>query len=475
MAGPDTTPPQQLGPFRIAPVLWLSLGFIFLVSRPNLIDPMIRHDDFPALLGYGDLFWHKTLHEGRWINYLWHLREIMTPAWLNFALYQVCWAIIAACIAIAAVPARKPTIFIALLATMILLAPSATLISLWFNTLQLGLAIVALYAVIVCRCSERTARWLLPVFTLPALMAYTTYPLMLLALCLIRSRRRSLRDLFGLLTLFGGSFILAIGITYTLNWYVHGVFGVPLADWREATPAQSLGDLWTNLPVVQTTFAFYFEQSSFGSRTLLFAHATCLGLATFVMARRAPMEALYLYAGLLTGSALVALQSMKLGVQVPVRAMTFFWVFYAIIFVRGVQLLTPQTTLAARVGLSALIILVLSYAGQAHKVYTHFHDWQAQTRHTAQDLVGYSSPVYVFGRAMYSEAGRRAAIQSEWALFFRIEQLSGHRLIMCDSNAADCDGVNRDAARAQATTGWHLGRIDGNTVLVVEETADPEG
>lgn len=85
--------------FGAGAVFWLCLAAIFGMSLPNLIDPMIRYDDYPALFAEGDLFWEKTLNEGRWVNYIWHLREIVTPAWLNFAIYQAFWALFAASLA----------------------------------------------------------------------------------------------------------------------------------------------------------------------------------------------------------------------------------------------------------------------------------------------------------------------------------------------------------------------------------------
>ncbi|WP_299957050.1 hypothetical protein [uncultured Roseobacter sp.] len=459
---------------RLAPVLWVSLAFIFLVSLPNLIDPMIRHDDFPALLGYGDLFWNKTLHEGRWINYIWHLREIITPSWLNFAVYQICWAIFGACVAVAASPSDRLRVCTALLATMILIAPPATIISGWFNTLQLGLAIVALYAVIVCRCSERTSRFLLPVFTVPALMAYTTYPLLLLALCLVRTRERSIRDLFGLMVLFSLSFVGAMLITYALNWYVHGVFGIPLAEWRAATPAQTLADLWANAPWVKDTFFIFVSISSFNSDAVFFAHATCLALATLVIVCRAPLEALYLYAGLLTGVALVTLQALKFGIVVPARALLFFWVFYSVILVRGVQLLNIRASLAGRVGLGAVIVLVINYAMQTHKSYKAFHDWQIQTQNVAERLANYPEPVYVVGQTKNSQAGRDAGIQSSHGFYFRIRQLIGYELVICEIEEMDCSDIDLEAIETDAVDDWRITSLGGRTVLLVPDVRAPE-
>ena len=60
----------------------------------------MRHDDFPALLLIPELYYTKTLTEGRWINYLWHLRTFETPAWANYLLYQAGWSVFAGAVAI---------------------------------------------------------------------------------------------------------------------------------------------------------------------------------------------------------------------------------------------------------------------------------------------------------------------------------------------------------------------------------------
>ena len=58
------------------PITFLvTLVVTLIMSGTNLLDPMIRWDDYPALFGQEELFWSKTLHEGRWLNYVWHLRE----------------------------------------------------------------------------------------------------------------------------------------------------------------------------------------------------------------------------------------------------------------------------------------------------------------------------------------------------------------------------------------------------------------
>lgn len=203
--------------FGAGAVLWLCVAAVFAISLPNLSDPMIRYDDYPALFADGDLFWEKTLNEGRWVNYIWHLRKVVTPAWLNFAIYQALWALFAATLATVIVRQKGLTFFKGTLALLILVSPSALLISLWFNTLLPGLGLVAIFGLLACRVSNRTLNLLLPIFVVATFMAYTTFSLLLLAVSLFRQDERSIPKLIGLGALFTISFVAAILLTYTIN------------------------------------------------------------------------------------------------------------------------------------------------------------------------------------------------------------------------------------------------------------------
>lgn len=259
---------------------------------------------------------------------------------MNFAIYQAFWALFAASLATVVVRQKGLTFFKGTLALLILVSPSALLISLWFNTLLPGLGLVAIFGLLACRVSSRTLNLLLPVFVVTTFMAYTTYPLLLLAIILFRQESRSFPKLIGLLALFTISFIIAILITYTINWSVHGIFGVPLAEWREATPAHNLSQLRDNLPKLLETFNAFMTKSSFGFFPAQIFHIALMVGASLVLLRHEPLEALYIYAGLITGITLIVLQVLKLGVAIPARTLIFVWVFYAITVVRAAEILS---------------------------------------------------------------------------------------------------------------------------------------
>lgn len=415
----------------LGPVILLSLLAICLISLPNLLDPMTRHDDYPALLGDAELFWGKTLHEGRWLNYIWHLRGVMTPSWVNFAVYQALWAVLAASLAVGAMGHDKRPFFVTVMALFILVSSPATLISLWFNTLIPGLAVVALYAVLGCTLSQRTHRMLLPLFVVVSFWAYTTYPLILLAVCLVRTKNRSFRDLFGLMTLFVLSFALAILLTYTLNWQVHGVFGVPLDEWRSATPATGIAGLIDNLPVLLHTFKTLMVLGSYNFIPAAYFHVGLLIAATIALIRLAPREALYLHAGLLAGLALTILQVLKLGAMAPPRAFIFAWIFYAVIVVRAAALLSNHPGLGGRIARNLAMLVVLSYLLQTFNQYTIYRPWQTETRAMADVVRSHDGPVLVYGDVLTLDSAKGAHVQSDLALDFRMQQLTGTGVTLC--------------------------------------------
>ncbi|WP_138934705.1 hypothetical protein [Roseovarius arcticus] len=424
-------------------VVAITLMAVCAISLPNLIDPFIRYDDYPALFAEAHWFWPKTLHEGRWLSYIWHLREFVTPAWLNFAIYQTLWAVLSVALAVAAMGRRyeRPW-FTTVLALFMLVSLPATLISLWFNTLIPGLAVVTLYAVLGCRVSQRTHRALLPAFVVVSFWAYTTYPLILLAVCLMRTEHRSLRDLFGLMTLFVFSFAAAVLLTYTLNWQVHGVFGVPLDNWRQATAATDIKGMIANLPKLVETFKTLLMAASYNFAPAAFFHTGLLLVATLVMIKRAPREALYLHAGLWAGMALIVLQVLKLGVLVPPRTFIFAWVLYAVIVVRATALLSQTPGLGGRVMRNLTLLVVLCYLLQTFNQYTVYRPWQAETRTLGDTLrtadPAASRPVMVYGDVMTLDSAMAADIFDDMALTFRMQQLTGHKFLLCHSAPEAC-------------------------------------
>lgn len=423
---------------QIWPVLVAAFLGVFAFSLPNLLDPIIRHDDYPAFFGDAEAFWEKTLHEGRWLNYIWHLRGIVTPAWLNFSVYQALWALFAAATSMAALGGRGPGWFPIVLALLILVAPPASLIALWFNTLIPGLAVVSLYAVLACYLSPRALRLLLPVFVVVSFMAYSTYPLLLLAVVLVRSDDRSLKDLAAVLVLYIFSFGLAVLTAYSLNWQVHGVFGVPLASWRASNPAADLAGVVANLPLVVQSLSDFLIRTAFEFKPAVWFHLGMLIGSTIVLWRNARMEALYLHAGLWSGLVLMAIQISKLGVIAPPRAFIFVWLFYALLIVRTAEILTQKGGLSGRMARNFVLLILGSYLLQTFIQYSVYRPWQEETRRLAKQVAVAQEPVYLRGQALQLPSAKAAFIQTETALVSRIRQQTGRTTILCHTDPIEC-------------------------------------
>ena len=413
------------------PLFLLTTVATLVMSLPNLADPMVRWDDFPALLGQPELFWSKTLHEGRWLNYVWHLRDWLAPAWVNFAIYQLCWAAFAAGLATVALGRSGDPLLRATLAIAIVVSPSALLISLWFNTLIPGLAVVALYAALACFASARVTIAALPVFVVVSFMAYTTYPLLLLAVCLVRQDKKSFPKLIGLLALFTLSIIAAVLVTYTLNWHVHGVFGVPLDDWRAATPADGPDGYLANLDKLGVAIQNILTAITLDFGPALVVHAGLFFTAAFVLLRSQAMMALYLYAGLFTGLCMVAAQILKLGVDVPARTFLFVWVFHWSAIALAARQVRGTSGQLSRYVPKVVVFVVGCHLVINAQQYTKYRPWQAETVQIAALLEDANTPIYVFGDPANTPAADLANIQSNYALFFRLQQLLGERVTLC--------------------------------------------
>lgn len=446
----------------------VAVPVLLAVSAGNLADPIVRYDDYPALLAQPEGFWQKTLTEGRWLNYLWHLRGVVTPAWLNFVLFQILWGVTAAAIATAATPPGNRRWFTIVLALTLLPAPPVFLMAPWSSTLIPGFAVLALFACLALVLSQAALRWLLPPFTLLAFTAYTTFPLILFAICLISTRQRSLRDLTGLVILFGASFAAAVLAVYTLNWQAHGVFGIPLDPARSPDPARDLAGLWPHLPLLQETLSVLLGKLSFQSTPVLLFHLCLMSTATAVLLRRQPLEALYLWTALAAGMALMALQVLKLGVTIPVRAFHFTWILYAVLIVRAAQELSRGPGLPGRLARNAVLLVALSYLVQTAVQFTRFRDWQHETRAMAAAIAAQPGPVYATGSILDHPAARKAGLHRASSLASRLELLTGRQVSLCGTAPETCAHLPPDlrSPAPEPQPQARLERFNGASVLV---------
>ena len=472
----DIHAPARSQSLQLGPTLIITLIAIYAVSAMNLLDPMIRHDDYPAFFGDGAAFWNKTLHEGRWLNYIWHLRGFVTPSWVNFVVYQGLWAVVVASIAVVAAGPKGASWYTVVLALMMLVSPSEMLISVWFNTLLPGLAGVALFGFLACRVSNRALRAMLPVFIIVSFMSYTSYPLLLLAICIVKTDNRSMRDLAGLMFLFCVSFVAAVLVVYAINWQVHGIFGVPVADWREPTTAHGIFGMFANLPKLGETFQILFHRNGFGFAPLIGLVPVMTVVAFWVLFKRDPIKALYMLAGLAIGIALMVVQVLKLGILVPPRAFMFAWIFACLAIVQAVQVLSVEENLLGRIGRNAILLVVGVYLVMLFGFYSGFKAWQSETRAIAQELVKHDGEVFVYGDASKIAQARDAGIQSYEALFFRLKLLTGREVTTCYTDADTCPA--KPDLGDTGETEIHIRRTEAGTFLIFtplpeDQASDP--
>ncbi|AHC99639.1 hypothetical protein [Leisingera methylohalidivorans] len=465
--------------WRSLPQLAVTVAAIFAIlllsALFQLPDPMIRHDDYPALLADPALFYSKTLTEGRWVNYLWHLRGVVTPAWLNFLVYQLLWSIYLGCLVHNAFDREAEVwqrVMVALIAGLSL---PWVLISMWFNTLIPGLAVLALYGWLATRLSERACRWLMLVFVPAALMSYTTYPFLILAMSLTRAdAARSAKDLAGLLALFIASFALGMLAIYSLNYAEHGVFGVPMADWRNPSPATDLASVLTNSKLAAGFLENLVLKGGYSITWLALLQAALLGCAVWAVLRRDKWRALYMLSGAGLGLTLLCLQVIRSGIDMPVRSGGFLWAFGAVfIGLFALQLRDGGRARLSRNLLFSVTALYVIFAGLTHYFST---EWNRLSRHMAAELAGREGPVYVTGTYLSLEAASKSDLQEERSVEFRLNYLTGRDIVICERRPEDCAGLPEELRGGLLESRvYEVRHIDGGSVLMLSPEALREG
>ena len=136
--------------------------------------------------------------------------------------------------------------------------------------------------------------------------------------------------------------------------------------------------------------------------------------------------------------ALIVLQVLKLGVLAPPRTFIFAWVFYAVIVVRAAVALSESAGLPGRIARNLTLLTVICYLLLTFHQYTIFRPWQAETRAMAKWMETADAPVLVYGDVMTLSSGEAANIHADLALTFRIRQLTGREIILCETAADKC-------------------------------------
>jgi hypothetical protein len=424
-------------------IVFLSTYAVLLIAAGGgqIVDPFIHYDDYPALVLYPDGYYMKTLAEGRWLNYWWHLRGVFTPSWVNFQIYFIGWALFAAAGALS-IFRTSDIRYPALLAALAVLAPQTTLISGWFNTLIPGIWLLAAYALLSLFLSPRAGRYLLLLFVPLTLQAYTPYPFMLLAICMMREDQdKTLRDVVAVILVFLISFALGIFVIYTLNYAVHGVFGLSLAGWRNPNPASDLAGMIHNLPKVATSLKQLYVMIGFG-KPALSAMIVIAFLASLVaIYRRAPMEVLCILLPSLGGLGFLCLHATLEGIIFPFRSTYFVWITLAIGVMRALQLRETEETGkgSAPIALTLMFALTIGALVRVHN--QSLAIWQHETRAIAAQVPAGTEQLFVYGTHLAVNGPRGPLTQMPNDMQYRLTYLTGVWAEMCTETPENCEGT----------------------------------
>lgn len=437
---PDFLPRAQL--VRLVYTFLTTYAVLLVVAGTGQItDPFLHYDDYPALLLQPEGYVSKTLSEGRWFNYLWHLRGIETPPWANFQAYLAGWALFVAAAALnifRSAQLRYPM----LLSALIVLSPQTTLISGWFNSLIPGMWLMAAYSVSTLFVSARTGSLLLIPFVPIAIQAYTPYPFLMFAICLLREDRdKSLSGFIRVTLLFLVAFGAGILLTFSINFAVYGIFGVELAEWRDPNPAHDLAGLVANLPKLGESLHWAFLMTGFGKLWLSVFLTGGFLFSLVVLLRHDRVEVLALLTAMMSGLAVLSLHAVQEGILFPFRATYFLWFGIAVSLLRAIYLVQFHNDDRTRAPFGVLLVITC-YIGLF--VATHHRSlssWQAETRDIAARVPADTEMIYIFGSYLAQNGHGGSMAQMPRDFSSRMRLLTGADTRMCSEAPSGCRGV----------------------------------
>ena len=433
---------------RVA-ILWpLMLGMMLVTGPEQFVDPFVRSDDYPGLVPRPDLYYHKTLTEGRWLNWVWMLRPWPTDPVLLNAVLGLCWSLTATFVATALAPGRGQFAAAALIALAVLFTPQQGFIWLWFNTLVPASVLLALFAGVAAFAPRRVAEWGLLVSGPLFVLTYPSYALVAMVLVLGMSGPdpsplRALR----VTVLAGTGIALGLLASYTLNWMLHGHFGIVLPSWRMAEPLESLADLPRNLTLAVERLALVLPGAIAKAHMAAAAGTAVLALCFVMLARAAPRRAWAMGLALAVCIGLPLLHMVKVGAAWPFRATLHihfaFVVLLALAYLRCTQ--------PARRALAALMLVLLAVFGQMAfraMMAGKGPDYQAETWDIAERIETVeprSETVVIAGRLDAVPGGD--FIQNSYGVTQRLALLTGAEVQACAAQPMD---EGEHAGRPQA-------------------------
>lgn len=338
--------PQKYLPAALGVVLAILASRLYL----QLGRPFLSFDDWDNLLPpdqYSEGIMSGRLQfEGRWLNWaLWRLGGwILTPISATL-IYVGAYAAFVVRFAQRLMPGWWGTV----VAAALFVSPMVCETSYWPAVLGPSMVVLAAAAWTLPLCRHRTG-WLLAwlgVLTLLTMLSYQPAALLLFLMVAFEERHRSLRQLGALSVAFVAAWGAAIAVTFTINWFAFGLFGVKPQAWRQPNRLEDLGDLVTNLGRIGAHFASIFTTLAVPVVLGLVAVAGCLAV------RSLRPQAVGLVGATLVVAGLESVTTLVVGYVIPFRSSMWVWVVIvmpiAYLMRAGWQILTVTAASAAAV------------------------------------------------------------------------------------------------------------------------------
>jgi len=299
-------------------LLFLAIVMVTMFSIGQLTDPHVAHDDYDWLTGasFDQGFaspWSKTFSEGRWINYLWSFISSKLTVYSAFAIFLFLYSCV--CLLVAKLITRKAGV---LAATLIFFAPMGASHMRWPATLICGYLIFSVVLILLSKTFGDPAKLvIMPFAVIAGFLTYPSFGPLFLILYGASFSGKTKYAILGLL-LYVASFLAAIMIAFTLNYFFHGHFAIQTEPWREATPLFSTGTLRSN---VARYLAYYDHIKTLWPALL----ASAIGYGICLLKDIRVQQCVTV---LLFGVAILSIEaslSVISGLELPMRATVWLW------------------------------------------------------------------------------------------------------------------------------------------------------
>ena len=252
--------------------------------------------------------------------------------------------------------------------------------------------------------------------------------------------------------------------TYAINWYMHGVFGIEEAEWRQPSYARSMAELWENSEVLARFVALLLQVYGFNSKWLGYLIFTASTLTVLVMMRRDRLLTLYVCTPIILGLGLLAAYALITGINVPVRATAFHWFIAAFSLAYAVQILGQN--MIVRAGMVAMLVLLCGFWTQREaRLFSFFQPWQNATRDLSEQVSTDSERIVVFGHMGMIDGAVLAGIQTFDGLAYRLAYLTGKPTVICRRRTVDCSAETPPFDPAPRFGSTEVGHAGGVTYI----------